>query len=323
MREKSLFILPTAYCTLNCDHCAVSSGPHKSIDSISICKISEVLSVSKQLRFGDVHISGGGEPLTLSDDYIKDLLHTISNYGYFINLTTNGFWASTKKAAYEKMRFLSENGLNQIVVSLSESHLKFIPFKYIINICETNKKAGIQVVVYITENNERTRLYESFLSLFKEYHLPPPFIISDNYMIPLGRAEESYNAREFYLSDVSSFNVGCKSICNNICIHPNGSVTPCAMVAVLEMKGFNFGNIYDEDFLSIYNNINNSNLCSFIRDKGVVRLKELIESNSSRKFNHKYVNMCHLCYSINSSFSDTSEIESLILAHNKSKTVFL
>ncbi len=257
MRKKSLFLLPTAYCTLNYAHCAISSGPHKSIDSLSISKVNEVLMKSKKLEFGDVHISGGGEPLTLSDEYIKNLLNTISDYGYFINLTTNGFWASTKEKAYEKMRFLSENGLNQIIVSLSESHLKFIPINYIINICESNVKAGIKVAVYITENNERTSLFNSFLSHFKEYRIPPPFVISDNYMIPLGRAGESYNASEFFLSDVSTFNSGCQSICNNICIHPDGSVTPCAMVAVFDMKGFNFGNIYDDAFLSIYNNICN------------------------------------------------------------------
>jgi MoaA/NifB/PqqE/SkfB family radical SAM enzyme len=318
MREKTLFILPTAYCTLNCDHCAISSGPNKSTDSLSISKINEVLEKSKQIGFGDVHISGGGEPLTLSDVYIKGLLHTISNYGYFINLTTNGFWATTKTKALEKMKFLSENGLNQIIVSLSESHLKFIPFNNILNICENNKKTDIQVVVYITENNERTRLFESFLSLFKENNLPPPFVINGNYMIPLGRAEESYNAGEFYFRDVSSFDVGCQSICNNICIHPNGSVTPCAMVAALEIKGFNFGNIHAQDFLSIYNNICKSKLCLFIREKGVVRLKELIESKSSKIFNQKYVNMCHLCYSINSSFSDLAEIESFILANDNS-----
>ncbi len=62
-----------------------------------------------------------------------------------------------------------------------------------------------------------------------------------------------------------------------------------------------------------------SKLCEFIRANGVVKLKELIERKFPIIFNQKYVNMCHLCYSINSSYSEETEIESLIIAHDNLK----
>jgi hypothetical protein len=122
-----------------------------------------------------------------------------------------------------------------------------------------------------------------------------PYIHTENYFIPFGNAEENFDLSDFQLTDVEFLRGSCPSAGNNICVHPNGAVTFCAMVFALHVSALHVGNIYRDSLAEIMQRVENNRLMQWLAVHGIAALKEAVEQHTDIRLADKYVNICHLC----------------------------
>lgn len=92
----------TLRCNYRCAHCSVSAGPERPADYIS----SEVLDdIHRQILYteargvwiDDINLIGGEPTLNLRE--FARVCETVSQWGYRLMMTTNGWWLGSEKAS--------------------------------------------------------------------------------------------------------------------------------------------------------------------------------------------------------------------------------
>lgn len=293
---NSLYILPTNYCTLKCAHCAVNSAPTNEKKALSLDMIKNLLDNSANFKIAV--ISGGGEPMTLDKEYLVQLIRMLKSKGLYVKLTTNGYWGRTCDDAAAGIECLKNAGVDQLTVSVTTSHLQFVSYANLHNITYHANKNGLKLVLQLTEENQYSELKKNVIDSFVKKRISVPYLYGDYYYIPLGRAAESYACDDFYIKNMEGCIKRCDSIQRNICIHPDGNVTPCAMVGVNSIPLLIAGNINNQCFHAILDTINRNELFKFLGSQGIIALKQRVESVYKIKIDSDYVNCCHACYAI-------------------------
>jgi len=240
-------------------------------------------------------ISGGGEPMTVDKSVLFRILNASSKENLYPKMTTNAYWATSLDETCRRLQPLAENGLKHIVISVSESHQEHVKYDNILNAVKAANILKLKCDLYLTSLNIKTNPLQSLVRYFTEHHQPPPHIHTEYYYIPFGNAEANFDLSDFQLTDVANLQGVCPSAGNNICVHPDGAVTFCAMVFALHIKALHIGNVYRDSLADIMQRAENSCLIQWFSVHGIVALKEAIEQYSNIRFADKYVNICHLC----------------------------
>jgi sulfatase maturation enzyme AslB (radical SAM superfamily) len=127
MSLRSLYILPTNYCPLNCTHCAIQDK-HAPRHDLCIDTVEKLIQEAPAQQFGISIISGGGEPMTVNGAILKRILQASNRENLYPKMTTNAYWATSFDEACRKLQPLVENGLKNIVLSISESHQEYVRY---------------------------------------------------------------------------------------------------------------------------------------------------------------------------------------------------
>ena len=294
MMQRSLFILPTNYCTLNCAHCAVQDKYAPRCD-LRMDVVEQLIHDAPAQQFSMLVISGGGEPMTVNETILKRILQANNKENLFSRIVTNAYWATSFEETCHRLRPLAENGLKQIAVSISESHQEYVKYENILNVVKAANTLNLKCYLYLTALNIRTNPLQGIVQYFNERNQPLPYIRTENYFIPFGNAEENFDLSDFQLTDIANLRGACPSAGNNICVHPNGTVTFCAMVFSLNVSALHVGSVYHESLADVMKRVENSRLMQCLAVHGAVALKEVVEQHTDIRFSDKYVNICHLC----------------------------
>lgn len=294
MSLRSLYILPTDYCPLNCAHCAIQNKNKPRCD-LDMDITEQLIHDAPAQQFSISVISGGGEPMTVNESSLIRILQASSKENLYPKMTTNSYWASSFEEACRKLRPLAENGLKHIVLSISESHQEYVKYNNILNAVRAANSLNIKCNLYLTTLNVQTDPLQNIVRYFTEHHQALPYIHTEYYFIPFGNAEANFNLFDFQLTDVANLQGSCPSAGNNICVHPNGVVTFCAMVFSLHVAALHIGNVYSDNLADIMGKVNVSRLVQWISKQGIVALKELVEDHTDIRLGDRYVNICHLC----------------------------
>lgn len=118
-------LLYTMRCNIACAHCSVNSGPDRrgNMDLEQACAYVDRLAEMPEIRFIDL---SGGEPMLHPKDVLALVSH-IKRRGKSVRLTTNGFWAATRRRAEDTLRDLKSAGLDAVGLSLDRWHLEYLP----------------------------------------------------------------------------------------------------------------------------------------------------------------------------------------------------
>ena len=294
MSLRSLYLLPTNYCSLNCAHCAIQDKTIPRYD-LDMSVVEQLIHDAPKQQFSISVISGGGEPMAVDESVLCRILHASSKENLLPKMTTNSYWATSVEEACCRLKPLVENGLKHLVISISESHQEFVKLDNILTAVNAAKSLHLKCELYLTTLNIKTNPLQSIVQYFTLHGQSLPYIHSEYYYIPFGNAETNFDLSEFQLTDVANLNAPCPSAGNNICVHPTGAVTFCAMVFALHIKALHIGNIYRDNLADIMKRTENSRLMQWLAVHGIVALKEAVEQNTDIRFPDKYVNICHLC----------------------------
>jgi hypothetical protein len=289
---KRLSISATNKCPLQCNHCGPESGPHPQMsDTLDLDSIKKAIIGFQKTGYTVVNFSGG-EPILLGDVLIEAIKFAKEN-GIKITLTTGGYWAKDEKMAKQKIDKLTDAGLDQICISLSDSHLEFVTLQHTLNIVRAARprlNPIVSIASYIGSNITLKKIAEFFLG--NNEHPP---LIDVASIIPFGRATANYPENTWITKNIAEFAGPCKSVFNNAQVHPNGNVTACSSVLSSTCEPLIAGNIHESSVESIAAEMQTNPLLNWIHSLGPVHLKFLVEENTDIRFNNEYVNICHLC----------------------------
>lgn len=232
----------TLACSGRCKHC--SQGDHKNakghIDGATAAKAVSELAAQYNI---DSLMTFGGEPLLFCDDVCK--IHKAAKEMNIPKreLITNGFFSKDENKIKTAVKKLSENGVNNILLSVDYFHQETIPLAPVKFFAECVKKSGIEIKVHpawLVSNEDNNPYNIKTKQLLDEFLKLDIEISSGNVIFPSGNAlkyfGEYFDENQSYKSP---YEQNPKDI-RAICVSPDGTVLN--------------GNIYENSIVDIVEN---------------------------------------------------------------------
>lgn len=285
-----LTISLTNKCPLKCSHCGPESGPNEKGElekSLAIKAIEDAFKEGCEI----VNISGG-EPFVMKGQLL-DYLKSIKENFMVSRITTGGFWAKSIEKAKSVLDSMSQY-LDELVISVSNSHLQFLSIDNAINAIVASRYFGITPYLSIEKEKDK-KLIRILSKRLTDKNITVPFFIEVP-IVPFGRAKTEIPKSQLLLKNMDSINGPCPSINRNLWVHSNGVVTACTSVFANECDSLKIGNVKDNSIRDlIHENVTKNALHKWIEYYGHQELRRIIEEKFNIKFPSEYVNICHLC----------------------------
>ncbi|MCI0534724.1 MAG: radical SAM protein [Verrucomicrobiales bacterium] len=149
----TLTLLPTYGCTAACHHCCFQSNPtikHR----IPQDRLLRYIDEAAQLGTIRLVCFSGGEAFLLGDDLVE-CVERCAAHGFITRIVTNGYWATSGKAARRRLEPLIAAGLNEINFSTGDDHVQFVQLEHVLIGMDTAIFYGLTVALMIEETAVR------------------------------------------------------------------------------------------------------------------------------------------------------------------------
>ncbi|MFZ5826955.1 MAG: radical SAM protein [Bacillota bacterium] len=120
MTLTGLHFLLTYQCTRACPHCFVFGSPGAR-GTFRLDQIRSLLDEGERLGSIRSIYFEGGEPF-LHDGVLREAVREASRRGWHVGVVTNGYWATSPKAARARLEPLARNGLTELTLSADALH---------------------------------------------------------------------------------------------------------------------------------------------------------------------------------------------------------
>ena len=284
-------LLVTNRCPLNCAHCGPRSGPSE-VDTLSLEDVIRALDAARTRSCKMVNFSGG-EPFILGESLIK-MITAARARALPVRVTTGAYWSRNYQTSCQRLEPLVDAGLNQLVVSCGDMHQAYVPLNNVVIAAQAAYAYNLSIYINIGTTSRSKIKMKEVVQSFAAADIPLP-LIRESPLIPFGRGKESIPANDLFLRPVSDLSGPCPSMTKNPTVHPDGTLSGCASILSRECRPLTFGNIHQYPINSLIGEMDGHPLAAWIHKVGVVELKNLIEANTSLRFQDEYVNICHLC----------------------------
>jgi Zn-finger protein len=251
----------------------------------------------------------GGEPFLFYQD-VRTLMGHASSKGLKGGIVTNCFWAHSDKIVQERLTELMRLGLQEIITSVDDYHLRHVPAHSVAKVIRTALALGIRVGInmLVTTNSAiSAKNLADLLSVDQALLGDQTKVwIRESSPVPVGRAKEklSAGAAKLYGQKELIFNP-CFFAVRNAVITPNGSVFACCGFGGATADGpssITFGgNANEEPLNGIIDQLSRNLLLNLIVHYGPYYLLTLVAQEYPLvRFRKKYVSNCDVCEEISS-----------------------
>jgi organic radical activating enzyme len=218
---KNIGLLMTYKCQVQCPHCIIQAGPHRT-EEMSLEDAYDWIKQISAYRFGFIKVLSltGGEPffniqrLKLISDYAKE-------QDLYVSAVTNGYWASTLEKAIQILDSLPS--LMMLQISTDKYHQQSIPFERVKNAMLACNQCNIPYTISICTENENDPEYQETLNNVSDF--VDPQVIFTAITFKAGRALQLDTTQNYDTSrtpPVSSCGAGGAPI-----VFPNGQIMAC------------------------------------------------------------------------------------------------
>ncbi len=293
MREgiQVLSILATNKCPLQCEHCGPRSGPWED-GSIDLDTLATILEDARDAGCRVINYSGG-EPFVLGKKLIE-MVGMSASRRFITRITTGAYWSNSDKVASRRLVPLVEAGLNQLFISVTDSHRKFVSLDNVIRAVRSAEEMNLQVYLALGTTKTSETQTASINKAFQEAGMKSPWML-ESPLIPFGRAEDHIPHEELLLRPLDQIDGPCPSMSIHPSVRSDGKILGCSVVFGDECDALCYGSVNGGRLKDAVERMQSSPLAAWIHKVGVVELKKLIEKNTDIKFAEEYVNICHLC----------------------------
>jgi len=148
-----LTILPTYRCTAACAQCCFESNPRVE-GRIPIERLLDYIDQgARDFPTLRLVVFSGGECFLLRDDLDRAIARAAS-HGFLTRCVTNGYWATSRRAARERIEPLYRAGLTELNFSTGDDHQKFVPFDRVVHGAVTAAEFGMQALIVVEGSQE-------------------------------------------------------------------------------------------------------------------------------------------------------------------------
>lgn len=317
LKPYQLTVLTTSQCTARCGHCSVNSGPERR-DRLDADNIRHAISRLHDVQPLRVVIFAGGEP-TLLGEQLLDAIAQADGLGIVTRVVTNAYWATSSRAAREKLVALREAGLAEVNFSADDYHLPYIPFKRIVNAWKASKGLGFEAVVIANCYGPRSRVTPAFIKEHLGEDLPEVYDsvgfrrgdlatapdgtrygISNAFVQNLGRSHVEVPQEDIPRPSSESMFAGpCPWAIQSAALSPKNHLVACCGMEAEGNAVLDFGSASERDFETLLESANDDLVVNAIAYLGPLFLKKFIQTYDSRvNFRPQYASMCELCEDI-------------------------
>ncbi len=144
---STLTVIPTYQCTAACQDCCFGCNPsisHRVDQGRLLSHISEIAELPSMRMV----CFSGGEVFLLGKDLVELVQHS-HDLGLLTRIVTNGYWATSEKAAQIKLKELVAAGLNEINFSTGKNHTEWVPVERVLIGLNESVKLGLTAALMI------------------------------------------------------------------------------------------------------------------------------------------------------------------------------
>lgn len=264
-----LTVLPTYRCTAACAQCCFESNPHVEgripLDRI-LGYIDQAARDFPTLR---LVVFSGGECFLLRHD-LDAAIAQAADRGLATRCVTNGYWATSKKTAAERLAPLYEAGLSELNFSTGDDHQKFVPYERVVFGAATAAEFGLRALI-VVEGRAGARFtmddalaHPDLAEFMRASPARANLDLLNNIWIPfrddleIAQPDAAYRTRE----RLERFR-GCDNVLENMVITPHERLASCCGLTFEHIPEMKIGDararglreLYDgqlEDFMKIW-----------------------------------------------------------------------
>ena len=211
----------------------------------------------------------GGECFLLRDDLDRAIARAAS-HGLATRCVTNGYWATSKRAARRRIGPIYEAGLTELNFSTGDDHQKFVPFDHIVHGAITAAEFGLRAVIVVEGSRQARFTMESVTShaalrtFLEESPARSRITLLNNIWIPFQSDREITQSDEVYRrQDRLERFKGCDNVLENMVLTPHEQLASCCGLTFEHIPEMKLGNtrkhrlrdLYDsqmQDFIKIW-----------------------------------------------------------------------
>jgi MoaA/NifB/PqqE/SkfB family radical SAM enzyme len=300
-------LMLTYRCTIACPHCVVEAGPHRCED-LGLDRCLSLIDEARAYRQG--HIVGlaltGGEPFYNLDD-----LAEVSAYGqrrgFVVSVVTNGYWATTRRAALETLAGLP--AIRLLSISTDVYHQKAIPFGHVRNAIWAARQLGRFYNIAVCTDDEEDEQYQTILHDLEA--MGDGDRIQKTITFPVGRAKRT--ARHFHYRTSPNPTASVCPVASTPVVFPGGDVTACIGPVLTLPPGhpLHLGNVQEDPLSEILDRAEMNEILHIIRVWGPHRLVSLLRAEGlGDLLAREYLCncSCDVCFKL---FSDARIVDAL------------
>lgn len=292
-------------CNAGCRQCVYDCSPNKS-RVMTLPEAKQLIDQTKDLFLTENVGFSGGEPF-LHLDILKELFPYVKDkFNYLMSVSTNCFWATTRKKTASVLKELQQSGLWSLLISIDDFHLEFIEQKKIENCVNTALDLGIKCFMQTIETNT-----SHTIDYFKKtFDLPQNNDLIEWVPIscdPVGRAKSHVTSEELRFNWTPK--VGTCSMLRVWIADPYGYVVACCGTANSDL--LIAGNAFKEPLKDIVDRANVNPLFNSLAAWGgpFLLFKLLAEKGQEHYMQRSYTSACHACHEV---LQDKNAIEILL-----------
>jgi len=292
---STLTLIATYQCTAACRDCCFGCRPSERT-RMSGEEIEDYISgVMEALPRVRAVVFTGGECFLLGRDLVEGVRQA-TRLGRGSRCVTNGYWATSRRAAEKRLGPLVSAGLSEINFSTGDEHQRFVPFERVATASVTAADMGLTTLVTVEASAtnaftvEHARKSSILSSYFARAGERPRLILLSSAWVDVsnatsGRGGDVVESPEFH-------GQGCDSLFDNLAIEPSGHILGCCGLTATQTRELVLGRWESPASLRAAYEAQYEDLVKlWLSLDGPARVLRVLEGGPARFYSHK----CQAC----------------------------
>lgn len=281
IQPQTLSIITTHQCTAACDNCCFTCTP-KVKKAIPVSRISSLIDEISHISSMQVVVFTGGECFLLRKN-LDMLIEQATKHGFITRCVTNGYWATSRKAAIQRINEVKAAGLREINLSTGSSHAKYVPIDRIVHAAYASAQAGLTTLINIEIFNESDFPVEKITKNPDLIQLITMKKVTVQRNVWINNAEGTGKINLTHRPENSRFTEekksGCSTVLNVIAVTPDQHLVACCGLHMESIPELHLGSIANNSVQELLDSAHDDLLKIWIHLDGPERVLEFVKKH--------------------------------------------
>lgn len=311
-----LTLVTTDQCTAACRDCCFNCSPdkHNRLSYEDMCRyIDQSITAYPTIK---IVVLTGGECFLLKEDLYK-IIAFIHSRNLLSRVVTNGYWATSKDAAFSILKRLKEQGLTEINFSTGDDHLEWVSYERLKNGVLTSLQCGFTTCINVESGGRRKFSkdilvtdpdFASYLSYKNVSSIGSLQVIGGTWM-PF-TIESMSNIERFRDDEIVRQNCErCDNIFTSVNITPTHRLVACCGLPVNLIPFLDLGSVKKARIKELYENQFDDFMKIWLFVEGPYKILEFVAAKIGKDKVLELQHSCHSCFYCAALFTNTHYME--------------